>query len=773
MKDVYDSALEAAEAIGVTRQTVQRWISTGRLKAERMPATRGRGGSWRILHEDLIRAYRGEVFADEPDDTDVGQISLDTPECMRTDALSLEVFWPDERMARRFDIGIMSDFKRLRVLTYTPSVHTILKLLERNEYEDVEVVFGSERLASETDAAMVLVAQSAIESEVTKGYLGVGGISSPATRRIMDWQAAGRARFYVVGGGVVHTKLYLLEKPGLRRLLVGSANLSERALSGRQGEVLIAYDNHQFMWEAMERKYQAVRSLSVGIALASEVKPAHLVNADDLPAARRASEHGDSEIEILRFEAPHMPGDPTLVAIRTEEIDSHLGNGLREYIKQAPRGTSKLPMATLRKVNYAVAKKPAHDLAKQHSLEYVGGTFIYNGQPVERPPSLESIKDDAVFITLFLNRFGELGGEFQILQRNYFALMGWMYFSPFIPRLTHRMSQVSPSASASKIIPNMAVAYGQSNCGKSTVIKFFFTSMFGPHSPLSNKEFTQTDFIKRKDHVGVLPLSYEDVDPTKFSGKSNGQAVIIAKQYDNLVGHSDRYPCIVASANAGPTEFPNELRLRTFLVFTPKGIASDDPALMRRIDSEVKPLFNRIGQAFYSEYLYQMEERLEELDDDSVAQFDYLKESTRLIVRLLRQSLGEDEVLTKWALPLSGDEYTAAQWELKHTQMLNRLSSTTYTPDNPPPVGWWTATDSDILIGVESVRDVIWRNREYPDHWVRTEALNLSSKTITLDRKEVERSIQRSFPDWVLPSTANSAQERGAWSRIKALVGKR
>ena len=56
MKDVYESAGEAAEAVGTSPTTISNWISAGRLRAERIP--RGGKGAYRIRHLDLIEASR-------------------------------------------------------------------------------------------------------------------------------------------------------------------------------------------------------------------------------------------------------------------------------------------------------------------------------------------------------------------------------------------------------------------------------------------------------------------------------------------------------------------------------------------------------------------------------------------------------------------------------------------------------------------------------------------------------------------------------------------
>ncbi len=60
---------------------------------------------------------------------------------------------------------------------------------------------------------------------------------------------------------IAHAKLYLLESdsPSRRRVIVGSANLSERAFSGKQPETLLVFDDDDLAWEHYSREYDAVK----------------------------------------------------------------------------------------------------------------------------------------------------------------------------------------------------------------------------------------------------------------------------------------------------------------------------------------------------------------------------------------------------------------------------------------------------------------------------------------------------------------------------------
>ena len=246
---------EAAGMVGVNESSIRQWIEGGLLPAERATAAgRGRPG-WRIKKSDLLdynrRRLSGGVKTANP------TMSL-TLEDKRADALSLEVFWPAERRKKVYSPAAVFDGYRgeFRCVTYTPSLEAILGLLVAEPgFDLMEVVFGNAELLT-GDKAHPLIMQRAIEDAFNQGFQGVAGAESPIGKRILEQQESGRLRLLAMAPGIVHSKYYLLSGEKGRRVLVGSANLSTRALSGKQGEILVAFDNDDFMWEEMEAKYK-------------------------------------------------------------------------------------------------------------------------------------------------------------------------------------------------------------------------------------------------------------------------------------------------------------------------------------------------------------------------------------------------------------------------------------------------------------------------------------------------------------------------------------
>lgn len=112
--------------------------------------------------------------------------------------------------------------------------------------KEVEVIFGNQDLLH-GDKAHPLLVQKAIEDYTSHLFVGIGGSADPVTEKLREQQANGKLRLMAMAPGIVHSKYYPLQGAAGRRVLVGSTNLSERAMSGKQGELLLAYDNHDFI----------------------------------------------------------------------------------------------------------------------------------------------------------------------------------------------------------------------------------------------------------------------------------------------------------------------------------------------------------------------------------------------------------------------------------------------------------------------------------------------------------------------------------------------
>ncbi len=154
----------------------------------------------------------------------------------------------------KFDWSLFRGFSSLKVLTYSASTPAIVKLLDDFSFEEFECVFGSEATLGN------LVDVLAFQKVVVEGTrAAIMGLADKRHSRILEKVATGHAVFWVMRSFVAHAKLYLLSNDNQTRVIVGSANLSERAFSGRQPETLVVFDNDKDAWGHYNRMFTAIR----------------------------------------------------------------------------------------------------------------------------------------------------------------------------------------------------------------------------------------------------------------------------------------------------------------------------------------------------------------------------------------------------------------------------------------------------------------------------------------------------------------------------------
>ena len=158
-----------------------------------------------------------------------------------------------------FNWNIFSGFDRMRVLTYSASAQMIVRMLDRYSFTFFECVFGYE---GGLQQVAEIVAFQQLQIDQVWDY--VLQLEDKRKRVIFERIQAGRARFYVVKDNIAHAKIYLLEtdRGERRRVVVGSANFSERAFGGKQSETLVVFDNDAQAWEHYLREYDAIKETS-------------------------------------------------------------------------------------------------------------------------------------------------------------------------------------------------------------------------------------------------------------------------------------------------------------------------------------------------------------------------------------------------------------------------------------------------------------------------------------------------------------------------------
>ena len=204
-----------------------------------------------------------------------------------------------------FGADYFAGFDAFRGLTYTSSMPMIAALLRDHDFRDFECIFGHGGILSR-ETADVLAFQAVVRGDLERRILCLKGVTDERRQALYDRIADDSVRFRVVKDAIAHAKIYLLsggpagvdtEDSGSsaatarRRVIAGSANLSERAFSGRQAETLIVFDQDNLAWDHYVAQYEAVRDASTSrVPISPDPAPAEQVHVERTPALVEAEE---------------------------------------------------------------------------------------------------------------------------------------------------------------------------------------------------------------------------------------------------------------------------------------------------------------------------------------------------------------------------------------------------------------------------------------------------------------------------------------------------
>lgn len=768
MSEWFESAQEAADTIGVTAMTINRWISAGTLPAQRglSPESGGRE-VWRIRREDLAERIKGTRYSFK---TDLQQGSLlleqvfQDPDAATRDHTSLRVRWPAEERVEPFRLDLFLGYSRFRALTYSVSADMIFHLLTTCHFDQWQIVFGSDKLVN-AKMSEVMAAQVMVRAAMTDAYFGIGGDLDRRAVTLLGQIAEGKGEFRSLKDKVAHSKIYLLDGQGKTRVIVGSANLSETAFSGRQAEIMVAYDNHEWMYRQVERDFLNLYQVGTVDAplVREQIHPAEL---DDVDVGEFLF---PTEMAQQKPVAIYVPAtqedDPDKVrklGVVQETAENRLRIAAAGQLKPTKDGYVNLTPAKYQGiVRRAAEAAPERQRVPTPNLTYQDGQFIYNGRTHERPTLAEDVQQisrDAVHLIQYLENYAQFGSGAETLQRGYFAIMSWLYFAPFMPRLKKAKEDQGPGDFGGKLV---AILYGDPNCGKTDLVRLLLTSMFGSAKYYGDADFTQAQVRGRSQEAGLFPLFYDDVGADRISGhKATGVKII--KEMDQEWKGGDEYPCIIASLNSDTSELVGEAHKRTLKVYTDCGLPLWDLKKTDQLRKESQMIHNRIGTSFYREYLYRMDQMLP-TDGAALAELDYLALSSRLIMETLAENLEPGESLPDWFSVVPALDFDSVYWDGKRDVIEDTyLSKSVQVDVFPPPHNHWTYHQDSYVLGVDAFqrRNVI---KDFPPECV--DRRRSRGEVIFLKARQMDIFMREDGRNWRPPA-------RGSWAWWKKAIGK-
>ena len=409
--------------------------------------------------------------------------------------------------AKPFDWTMFEGFDRMRVLTYSVSTPMIVRMLYKYSFKHFECVFGYEgglRRFSE-----VIAAQQFIINQVRESTLK---LRDERQRTILESIHAGKAQFYVVKDNIAHSKLYLLEadEPKRRRVIVGSANMSERAFGGRQPETLVVFDDDN-AWEHYSREYDAVKeTASDRIDLPVDLHSAE-IEFTDTPVLQdpgltvflppEGEELTISQV-VQREEELAVPIDRVVSPLVSRK------NGRFEFTATIKAEFNKMRWRKGQEENEETRPTSMTILPESRYVSLTGKHFSIDAED-------EGLRRSTSAIVEYFNNY-ERGfiGDVSRLQRDYFTFMSWLYVSPFICDLRARAVVNSGNIFH---YPSFAVIYGKSNCGKTSLVDTLITSMFGHPRTVQKDAFPSRTLRGLQQNYKRFPVIFDDINRRRFT----------------------------------------------------------------------------------------------------------------------------------------------------------------------------------------------------------------------------------------------------------------
>lgn len=588
---------------------------------------------------------------------------------------------------QKFDWDLFSGYQKLRVLTYSASANAIIRMLDDYSFENFECVFGYEGTLREIKN--ILAFQKVVVGDMRAAIMG---LKDERHIRILERVHAGQAHFRVLRKSIAHAKLYLLSnRDGERRVIIGSANLSEQAFSGTQPETLVIFDNDEAAWEHYNRMYDEVRnSASDEIMLPEDRITNAEIEVSDTPIMSDLS--GTVVIETPPAVESNVSA-PVQIE-RIEKVATILAPRLSAATPPIRRGKQTITPEIKREISRIRLVKSAEQTDSRYfSINRANLSAIESGEPFPLESEERLVRTDAEILSDYFRSYeGAFEGDVAGLQRDYFTLMSWLYFSPFLCDL--RSLALLQDSDVIRY-PSFAIVFGKSNCGKTSLVDTLMTSMFGLAKTVDKRSFTTAQLRGLQHSYRRFPVIFDDVGRRAFN--SHGREMI----KDELQPSVAEYPGFVLSMNAEPQSFPDEVVKRSMMVYTTTALPAHDEGLRQKLQGRIQEMRRGLTGHLYRRYLVEI---IDQLNEDRLPE-DWLALSSGTLSRLIAESTNGKP--PAWCQRVTWLGYAEKRYDRVKARLLSLLRESAYARSEGEASSGWTIDDDRIIVW--EPRDVFGR----------------------------------------------------------------
>ena len=520
---------------------------------------------------------------------------------------------------------LFEGYDRLYAITYSSGIDFVCALMRKFEY--AEIIFGCDEVISYSLQEIMAYQLKTIERLRENNSQSKLGLIEKIDNESL--------KLFIARKKLSHEKIYLLEADdGRKRVIMGSANMSYSAFTGRQRENICYIDGERaFNW--YKDSFEELKSdcsddiTSTSLSLADDHE-----NLEEIPVMQTVRLKKALIIE---------PVSELKKEVRFVIDVKNLTGKFTHYMPKADK-KGKLILSpesvkqTRRRIEAAnIQERELRSEYPQLVIDAINQSASLNERPLDLAPDAGSIRSDVLLFLEYMNGYEKFHGDVTGMQNRYFEFANWFFASPFMAAMRNMAIRYNHNLLP---YPVFGLVYGQSKAGKTSFLETLLKMMIGQKTKISAPDFTRSSIEQLKRIVKGAPIVVDDLTNTRFSQ----HAIETIKNDDfGVADNLENYPAVVISANEDVKAVAPEIIRRTVICRLQAGLTNTE--LMR--SSIVRKVQKNIGTAFYREYLRRMLEHIPDLlqelkEDEASAAPDILELSSKIIVEIVRESI-EDE----------------------------------------------------------------------------------------------------------------------------------
>ena len=545
---------------------------------------------------------------------------------------------------------LFKGFDELYAITFSSGINFMYALLEM--FEKVEIVFGNEMVMSNSLQDIMAYQSNLIER--------IRNEAGDRKQKLLDRIDDETVRLYVARQQLSHEKIYLLKSAdGRKRVIMGSANMSYNAFSGKQRENISciddegAYDWYMHCFE--ELKEASTDEITHKAILTAD----SFENIDALPISESVKVR-----KTLIVEPSTEASDEVQFILDTHKLSKELAPTIPKGEKRTGRIVIVPDMITrIRRTrsDEVVKERELRSEYPQLNVDVNERKVTLNGEKLDLSPSSSEIGSDVELFLKYMEGYSKFHGDYEGMQYRYFEFANWFFCSPFMATMRDMAARFDQNKLP---YPVFGLVYGQSKAGKTSFLETLLKMMIGQKPKVSAPDFTRSSIEGLKRTVQGAPIIVDDLTQTRFSQ----HAIETIKNDDfGISEHLTTYSAVVISANEDVKAVAPEVIRRTVICRVEAGLTNTE--VMK--SNVVRMVQQKIGTAFYREYLRRMLELIPDLiesmkSDDAESAPDILAVSSKVIVDILGQYYPEQ--MPQYIRELSLEDYFSEHVTGKHAK---------------------------------------------------------------------------------------------------------